>query len=119
MAQNGPQDSSGKSLTLYETVELMSDAATNVIPLVIVNKNLMHNAHNAVVLNVSKKGLIPQTYISYRKEEGLPGQVITSRLRDTLGQKNVSFSVVCETADRILICASSCRATSKLQRDPG
>ncbi len=89
--------------------------APNVTPLLILNGNQTHAAWRVAVSNACRIGLIPRTYFSFLKGKRTGADIIL-RLKATLGEKNVRFSVVSETRDRILISASSIRPTSKPQR---
>ena len=100
---------SGRCSIPSAEVDAMCAGAPVVIPLVILNQDPMLAAWTAEVVTALRTGRIPRTYFSFRKQPHLTANDIISRLKDTLGTKNVSFSAVSVKRDRILICASFSR----------
>ena len=116
-AKNGRRSSSAMSMSTYAQVEQMCGGAPPLTPLLIVNQDPMSSAWRVAVANVCKNGYIPRTYISYPRL-GMTTTDTLLKLRDILEPTNVSYSVISESPDRILVCVRSLRVTigSRVER---
>lgn len=97
---------------LSAQLALMSGSATNVTPLIIVNRKQTLAAWRVEAANAFRTGRIRRICISCQKEKGETLLVIMSRLKGIFGERSVSYSVVCDSPARTCVYISYLRPTT-------
>lgn len=92
--ENGTQDSSGKYTEHLKTLGIISEGATNVIPLVTALQSEVGHAWTAAVGGYFKQGLIPLIFMSWEISPSTKETAISSNLKATGKLLNGHFSVI-------------------------
>lgn len=105
----------GLYLSDSEIAGMMSDGATNVIPLLITHQSSRATAWNAVMMELFKSGAIPRIYLWLKGNPATAGHLaktpefISSNVKAIFQKKDVHSWPVSVVKERVLVCASFSR----------
>jgi hypothetical protein len=110
--ESGTRGLSGKYIKHLKTLELISEGATNVIPLLTGHESEEAVAWSVAVTKLFKRGRIPQIFMFWEISPSTLETAISSNLKDTGKQLNGRFSVVSRNSasTKVLIYGSSLKA---------
>lgn len=91
--ESGTVDLSGLYTPPYKVLDMISEGATNVIPLITAHPSEMACAWTVAATRYFKKGHIPQIYMLWEIKPKTSKEVISSNLKDTGNQLKGHFSV--------------------------
>lgn len=112
MEQYGQAGLNSLCTKISSQLALMSESATNVTPLVIVNPKQTLAAWRVEVSNAFRTGRIRRICISCQKHKGETMVDILLRLKGIFGEKSVSYSVVCDSPARTCVYISYSKPTT-------